>query len=845
MKPFNALQLTRNEVGISKYMPITHLLEPTIFEASNSMIGSVIQVAGVPFDTEREETLNRYQQTWHHALTGLNENFCLYVTTHRKKRSVVLTGKFSNSFSEQIDRNYHTRFANRSMYVNDLYITLVYKGITSGKAGKSMAFVNRLVSQKVKQAREVMRQDQVKALQKAVQQLLTSLSTFKPRVLDETAPSSPRKWGSRFEPRVLGETQTGDNELLSFLSLFINAGQPLRFLSMPFPTSIAKGIAQHQAKKHPYPNGNLSQYLANKRLFFGEDIQFVGANSTDTQFASMLTIKSYPTTSASIMLDPLLHLDCEFISTHTFAIEAKDIAQNFIHRHMIKMENVDDPAISQIEALTDAREMLASGAIQMGYHHNTVMLIAEDQKTLEKHRTRAIKCYADVGFQAIKETIGQEPAFWAQIPTNLKYIARSAMITSENFVDFAPLHNYRTGYRDANHLGSAVTLMETPSRTPYFFNFHARGSKDNPSKGHTTIIGGNGSGKTVLMTFLDAQIDRYGGRTFAFDRDRGMEIYIRACDGYYAILSPDYPNETCFNPLQLKDTPVNRKFCREWMAQLILNDHETSLDAELFDEITKCIDYAFEHLAKEHRTLTNVSKLLPISFPRWSALRRWLRGNENHPEGEYAYLFDNDHDALEMHTKMGFDMTHFLDNESSTVLVALTMYLFHRLKQSLDGRLVTVLLDEGWQYLDNAYWQQALKKMLPTFRKLNCHLVLATQSPASVVDSSISHVILDNCATQIYFANPQAKEKHYIDGFNLTDSEFLTIKENEANSRLFLVKQEHDSVLCTLDLSHMSDELAVLSSNKKTIRLLDQIREESVLPVKEWLPIFQERRHLQ
>ncbi|MBU0455995.1 MAG: VirB4 family type IV secretion/conjugal transfer ATPase [Gammaproteobacteria bacterium] len=845
MKPFNALQLTRNEVGISKYMPITHLLEPTIFEASNSMIGSVIQVAGVPFDTEREETLNRYQQTWHHALTGLNENFCLYVTTHRKKRSVVLTGKFSNSFSEQIDRNYHTRFANRSMYVNDLYITLVYKGITSGKAGKSMAFVNRLVSQKVKQAREVMRQDQVKALQKAVQQLLTSLSTFKPRVLDETAPSSPRKWGSRFEPRVLDETQTSDNELLSFLSLFINAGQPLRFLSMPFPTSIAKGIAQHQAKKHPYPNGNLSQYLANKRLFFGEDIQFVGANSTDTQFASMLTIKSYPTTSASIMLDPLLHLDCEFISTHTFAIEAKDIAQNFIHRHMIKMENVDDPAISQIEALTDAREMLASGAIQMGYHHNTVMLIAEDQKTLEKHRTRAIKCYADVGFQAIKETIGQEPAFWAQIPTNLKYIARSAMITSENFVDFAPLHNYRTGYRDANHLGSAVTLMETPSRTPYFFNFHARGSKDNPSKGHTTIIGGNGSGKTVLMTFLDAQIDRYGGRTFAFDRDRGMEIYIRACDGYYAILSPDYPNETCFNPLQLKDTPVNRKFCREWMAQLILNDHETSLDAELFDEITKCIDYAFEHLAKEHRTLTNVSKLLPISFPRWSALRRWLRGNENHPEGEYAYLFDNDHDALEMHTKMGFDMTHFLDNESSTVLVALTMYLFHRLKQSLDGRLVTVLLDEGWQYLDNAYWQQALKKMLPTFRKLNCHLVLATQSPASVVDSSISHVILDNCATQIYFANPQAKEKHYIDGFNLTDSEFLTIKENEANSRLFLVKQEHDSVLCTLDLSHMSDELAVLSSNKKTIRLLDQIREESVLPVKEWLPIFQERRHLQ
>lgn len=260
------------------------------------------------------------------------------------------------------------------------------------------------------------------------------------------------------------------------------------------------------------------------------------------------------------------------------------------------------------------------------------------------------------------------------------------------------------------------------------------------------------------------------------------------------------------------------------------------------DTIVACIDYAFNHLAKEHRNLTNVSKLLPINFPRWLELRRWVRSDGRHSEGEYAYIFDNDKDALTMCGKMGFDMTHFLDNEPSNVLVAVTMYLFYRLQQSLHGQLVTVLLDEGWQYLNNYYWQITLKKLWPTLRKLNCHLVLATQSPASVIDSPLKDMILDNTATNIYFANPHAKREYYVDGFNLTSEEFDSIRSSDPNSRMFLVKQEHESVLCRLDLSRMSDILAVLSANKKTLALLDAIIEEVGFDPQKWLPIFHEKR---
>ena len=783
-----------------------------------------MRLQGVPFETESNDVLNHFRETWHRALIALGEEFCVYVTTYRRRQSICLKGRFDNAFLKDVDRRYHSQFQDRSMYVNDIYITLVYRGIVTGKVGKGLHFLEYLTSRAVKKAREWKRQEQMECLQRAMQQLMVSLSAFRPKLL-----------GSEDE-------KLGYSELLEYLALFLNQGESIKF---QYPTSmprIAKSIENLRNTNSQYPYGNLANYIASQRIFFGDYIQFQGNLEAEVAFAAMVSVKRYATQSASVMLDVLLQLDCEYISTNTFAIESKDIAQKFIHRHRIKMKNVNDPAISQIEELGVAQDLLASDKIVMGYHHNTIMLLSPTLVQLEHCVAKAIKAYADTGFVAIRETIGQEPAFWAQIPTNLKMIARSAMISSQNFVDFCSLHNYRTGYRDGNHLGSAVTLLETPSRTPYFFNFHVKGSQSNPSKGHTTIIGGNGSGKTVAMAFFDAQISRYGGRTFVFDRDRGLEIYLRACGGYYAILSPDHPNEVRLNPFQLKDTPANRKFCREWMAELIKNNDESTLPADLIERLTHCVDYVFEHLAPSHRNLSNAAKLLPIDFPRWSNLRRWLRGNKDHIEGEYAYVFDNDVDDLSMHRKMGFDMTHFLDCEPKNVLAALTMYLFHRLEQSFDGQLVTVLLDEGWQYLDNDFWKQKLRKWLPTLRKLNCHLVFATQSPASVVESPLRNIILDNCATNIYFSNPQAKREYYIEGFNLTESEFLSIQENDPSCRLFLLKQEHESCLCKLNLSQMPNALAVFSANKFTLGVLDRLRSEVGDDPDRWLPLFYQRR---
>ena len=819
------LKYVNDEAGISKHLPITHLNEPTIFELINGQVGCVLKLKGMPFDTATNDELNQLRRSTHHVICSLGEEFSLYEHTIRRKLDIHLDGKFPDEFTQSVDKKYHKQFKYANLYTNELYITVLYKGIDSGKFGKIFTIFQKISNKAVKSERVSYREQAIIKLKKSVQQLMAMLSNFKPRLLGKIDDSKEQ------------------SELITFFGLIPNALNEINYSKTAYAQPIIKGIAEGPKTTSLYPQGNLANYLPQARLFFGDYIEFRRSHN-QSRFGAMISLKQYGTTTASIMLDTLLHVDCELILTNSFFIESNDVAQGKIVKQIIRMENANDPAVSQIEQLKECRDALASGRLRVGYHHNTIMLVDDDLERLQNIVNKVIKVYSDVGIIAVQETIGMEPAFWAQIPGNQKYIARSQLITSQNFIDFCPLHNYRTGYRDSNHLGSAVTLIETPSRTPMFFNYHTRGSgkKNDLTPGHTTIIGGNGSGKTVFMGFMDSQMSRYGGRSFFFDRDRGMEIYIRATGGLYSVISSDYPDAASFNPFWLTDTPKNRSFLKKWLGQLVIKEDENELPADIDRMISECVDYAYDSLELSHRNLTTITQLLAVDFPRWDRLRKWLKSDGIRSSSEYAYLFDNETDSLDLTiSKVGFDFTELMSQPNS-VLTSVCMYLVHRINESLDGQRVSIYFDEGWQILDNEYWKRQLKQDLPTLRKNNAHIILATQSPESVVNSSLSAQFLDNCATNIFFCNSKANyEKHY-QHFNVSVSEFDFIKNTPRERRLFLYKQSEESAICKLQLTDMDDELAVYSANKSTIRLLDQVREEVGDDPAIWLPIFQERR---
>ncbi|RYE98693.1 MAG: transporter, partial [Oxalobacteraceae bacterium] len=132
---------------------------------------------------------------------------------------------------------------------------------------------------------------------------------------------------------------------------------------------------------------------------------------------------------------------------------------------------------------------------------------------------------------------------------------------------------------------------------------------------------------------------------------------------------------------------------------------------------------------------------------------------------------------------------------------------------------------------------------LKTYRKRNALMVFATQSPADALKSDISHSILEQVATKIMLPNPNGNRRDYVDGFSMTEAEYALIREElSPESRKFLVKQQHDSVVVELDLSGMDDELAVLSGRAETTAIAMEVMAEYGRDPAVWLPIFHKRR---
>jgi type IV secretion system protein VirB4 len=137
-----------------------------------------------------------------------------------------------------------------------------------------------------------------------------------------------------------------------------------------------------------------------------------------------------------------------------------------------------------------------------------------------------------------REDLALEAGFWAQLPGNFAFRGRKAPITSRNFVGMSPFHNFPIGRATGNHWGDALTMLITNARSPYYFSLHASDprAEDGGSRkdiGHTSVIGPTGSGKTVLIGFLVCMLTKAHTTQVLFDKDRGLEILVRALGGRY------------------------------------------------------------------------------------------------------------------------------------------------------------------------------------------------------------------------------------------------------------------------------------------------------------------------
>lgn len=786
------VQLFECEIPMSRHIPLSHLNSQSFFETKNGAQGVVIQIQGCPYALVDATDLNAMQRVISNLLLGLNDEFALYVTSIRRKHLKYPSGNFECGFAQDFDQAYQLKMTQKKLYRNAFYLTLMIKS-PQKSLNSSLKFMQRLSPSMIQQIMSSFREKQRTQLEKALKDVLVQLEPFK--------------------PRVLGNKDEIYSEVLEFFSTLTNGKQT----------------------RCRYPLQDVCSYLPESRICFGSNtIQWMGNTASNNRFAATLSIKKYSPESNSISLDPLLACDVEYIQTHTFLRIPNSDALHLIRKQYKQLLAVDDAAESQHDELMLAKDLLASDRLGFGYHHHTVLVLASKKEELEEEVAKVTKCYRDADMVVVRESLNLENAFWSQLPGNFSSITRKALISTDNFADFCSLHNDPQGYIDQNHLGSCVLLVETPQRTPFYFNFHERSQGRNDiSKGHTTIIAPSNAGKTTLMNALDLGAKKYNGTSVFFDRDRGCEIYIRAMRGFYQRIHPE--EATGFNPLQLADNEPNRHFLVRWLQALVESDGRTC-DSSLIKQIENVVHRNFT-LPLDKRRLSFLVSFFPQDFPL-ETLSPWLHSEKR---GRFAYLFDNPTDELSLTDKMlGFDMTHLLDQESQAVIFPVLLYLFHRIEALFTGNLVGIYLDEGWQYLENTYWKEKLKAYLPSLRKKNVYMIFATQSPGTVANSSLRDELISGSATNIFLPNPKASLDDYCGAFKLSQREYDFIKNTPLQTRQFIIKQGRESSICRLDLSGLEQYAAVLAANQPSLNVFDRIIEKTGDDPDMWLPLFYE-----
>ncbi len=800
------------ELTAADRIPYTAHVAPHVVKTGAGDYVQALRLGGASFESRDDEQLNalheRLNVTWRNIASP---HAVLWTHVIRRRRRLnplhiepAVGHARSPRFADALASRYRRSLGGERLLVNELYLAILHRPTAGMATGITAMFLAR--AQRNGAGLEIA--DSLDACEKLAQTALASLA--------------------RYEPELLGVYRHGNgwcSSLLEYLGLLVNG----------------------EWQRMPLPRGPVNSALASTRLFFGnETIEY--RTTHDTRVGAMLGIKEYPSPSVVGMFSSLLSAPFPFVLTQSFSFLTKAAGQAVLQRQFNRMINAGDFAVSQAEELKLALDALTSNEFVMGDHHFSLQVLAELADTAgstpDPDRLRRLNddvalarsLLADTGMLVAREDLALEAAFWAQLPGNFALRPRKAPITSRNFVAMAPFHNYPAGRATGNHWGDALTVLVTNARSAYYFSLHASDPADptggtRMETGHTLICGPTGSGKTVFVGFLIAMLCRQGVSQVIFDKDCGLEILVRALGGEYLPLRSGVP--TGFNPLQLPATAANAEFLKTWLTEL-LGIRSVREQADLDQALRGTL--ALEASA---RRLSRLAEFLDPTDPEGlhARLMRWCESYG----GDYAWAFDNPADSvvprLAATTVMGFDVTEFLDNKVTRAPV--TLYLFHLVRQILDGRRLVCWMDEFWRLVADAAFESFAKDGPKTWRKLNGVMCLATQSASDVLGSPISRTLIEQTPTKVFFPNADADFREYIEGFGLTEQEFELIKTQlEAGSRSFLVKQGHHSVVCRLDLKGFDAELKVISGRAAQVDRMRRLIEELGPDPQHWLPAF-------
>ncbi|MES2312329.1 MAG: VirB4 family type IV secretion/conjugal transfer ATPase [Pseudomonadota bacterium] len=796
------------DTPISEFIPLSTHVSPTVIKTTGGDFLLTWRLAGLPFVGREEWDLEHRHNTFNRMLQTLRApdfvNVAFWVHDVRRRRRLKDHSRFDQAFNQQLSDAYFEALSAQKLMQNELYLTMLYRPVVSGK-------------------RFAEKSSNVTQLESEQAQAITTLLELAGNVEAVLKDYAPYRLG-------MYEASNGVvfSETLEFFGYLLNRiEEPVPVLQAP-----------------------IYNYLpVSKQRFSAKTGDFVVTTPNGVNhFGAILNIKEYTEATYPGILNGLKYLDFEYVVTHSFSPMGRQDALKALDRTKGAMISSGDKAVSQIIELDLAMDQLASGNFVLGEYHFTITIYAPSQEALSQQIATTRAELSNAGFVTVKEDLAVTASYYSQFPGNWKFRTRLANVSSLNFLGLSPLHNFATGKKDNNPWGDCVTTLQTTNGQAYYFNFHATHPAENSlgekAIANTMVIGKSGTGKTALINFLLSQVQKLkpSPTIFFFDKDRGAEIFVRACGGNYLALENGQP--TGFNPFQCERNEANTQFLAELIKVLAGKSVYSSREEEdIFRAVESMLDTPMRL-----RSMTNFQKSLPNMGDDglFIRMRKWTAGNS------LGWVFDNPVDTIDLQKAniIGFDYTDIIDNPE--VRVPVINYLLHRLEALIDGRPLIYVMDEFWKILDGkGGLKEFAKNKQKTIRKQNGLGIFATQSPEDALASDIAASLIEQTATMILLPNPNASREDYVNGLKLTDAEYQVVVSLDERSRCFLVKQGHASSVCQLNLRGMDDALAVISASTDNIEIMHDVLHDRAaaegmpandLRPEQWLQAFYENR---
>jgi type IV secretion system protein VirB4 len=746
---------------------------PEICLTDNDGFVSVIKLKGTSYDTKTGSQLNAYKKKISNNIRSINDpRFALWGCMLRRKKEIVWRPNVTNEYSMFLAEEYKKNIGNIALE-NHYYLAVCCKVIPQNVATslikkKDVAIFSQLITEYIPEFED------------KVRLIMSNLTEYSPTLL-----------GVNEEKRT--------SQIGSFYSDLLYA----------------------KPQRVPIRRADLSKLIYNRRLMFGSETVEI-RHQSETTYAAVLSLKEYQETTTPDMTLALNGLPFEFNFVQSFCVIHRNSAKDAIKKQRNILNSAGDDAISQVRNLDIALDDLTAGRIVFGEHNASLCVFADQSKNLAGYVASAMSALEETDAGVVREDIGLEGQYIAQLPMASTFRTRPSPISSVNFASYFPMFNEATGEQFGHHWGQALLPLLTVNNSVYWLTTHDQ------DVGSALILGQTGSGKTVLMDMMLGMLQKKHIRTVFFDKDKGAKLTILALGGKYHDIEVGKP--TGFNPFSLHLSTENLVFLTNLIGIMA-----GGLDASEKIEITEAVKSIYENL--EQRSLSSLRTFLDEG-PNSLILRLedWLTG------GRYGWVFDNEIDNFSFTEINGIDITDFLDNDE--IRTPMMAYLFHRIKPLINGEPIAIFLDEFSKALGDPYFADWVDNELKVIRKKNGILVAATQSPAHALKSKIACSIMEQTPTKILLANEYANKAEYVEGLKLTDAEWEVFSTITKESRLFLVKhggEGGESAQCTMPLHQSPDVLTILSGTTANVKLVDAMADDRGKLPSNWIKQLTER----